>query len=158
MSSLVRLEILNFKSYEGQQTIGPFKRFSSIIGPNGSGKSNLMEAISFVLGIKGNDKGTDMRGKNLIDFVHNKEEKLKCSVKLVFLHAETNKEYYFVRSINPGAKASEYHLNGKVVGAQVYQQKLADFGINVKARNFMFFQNDSHIDILRHPKKNHCHA
>ena len=32
--------------------IGPFKQFTSIIGPNGSGKSNLMDAISFVLGVQ----------------------------------------------------------------------------------------------------------
>ena len=32
--------------------IGPFTHFSSIIGPNGAGKSNLMDAISFVLGVK----------------------------------------------------------------------------------------------------------
>jgi hypothetical protein len=49
---LVRLELFNFKSYKGHQTIyfGD-SYFTSIIGPNGSGKSNCMDAISFVLGI-----------------------------------------------------------------------------------------------------------
>ena len=46
-----RIECDNFKSYKGHQVIGPFKQFTSIIGPNGSGKSNLMDAISFVLGV-----------------------------------------------------------------------------------------------------------
>jgi structural maintenance of chromosome 1 len=32
--------------------IGPFRDFTAIIGPNGSGKSNLMDAISFVLGVQ----------------------------------------------------------------------------------------------------------
>lgn len=32
------LELNNFKSYRGTQTIGPFTSFTSIIGPNGSGK------------------------------------------------------------------------------------------------------------------------
>ncbi len=32
------IELDNFKSYKGKQTIGPFKNFSAIIGPNGSGK------------------------------------------------------------------------------------------------------------------------
>ena len=27
----------NFKSYQGKQTIGPFKPFAAIIGPNGAG-------------------------------------------------------------------------------------------------------------------------
>lgn len=47
-----RLEVENFKSYKGFQEIGPFKNFTAVIGPNGSGKSNLMDAISFVLGVK----------------------------------------------------------------------------------------------------------
>ena len=46
------LIIENFKSYRGKETIGPFKDFTTIIGPNGSGKSNLMDAISFVLGVR----------------------------------------------------------------------------------------------------------
>jgi len=31
------IELDNFKSYKGKQTIGPFKQFSAIIGPNGTG-------------------------------------------------------------------------------------------------------------------------
>lgn len=31
------IEVDNFKSYVGQQRIGPFDRFTAIIGPNGSG-------------------------------------------------------------------------------------------------------------------------
>ena len=40
MGYLERLELQNFKSYKGIQTIGPFKRFTAIIGPNGAGKSD----------------------------------------------------------------------------------------------------------------------
>lgn len=47
-----RIELENFKSYRGHQSIGPFKEFTCVIGPNGSGKSNLMDAVSFVLGVK----------------------------------------------------------------------------------------------------------
>ena len=49
---LLRLEVENFKSYRGHQEIGPFKQFTAVIGPNGAGKSNLMDAISFVLGVR----------------------------------------------------------------------------------------------------------
>ena len=31
------IDLDNFKSYKGKQTIGPFKQFSAIIGPNGTG-------------------------------------------------------------------------------------------------------------------------
>ena len=37
-----RLELFNFKSWAGKQTIGPFRDFTAVVGPNGSGKSNLM--------------------------------------------------------------------------------------------------------------------
>ncbi|CDZ96284.1 cohesin complex subunit psm1 [Phaffia rhodozyma] len=63
---LTRLETFNFKSYRGHQTIGPFLPFSCIIGPNGSGKSNLMDAISFVLGIK----SSQLRSKQLKDLIY----------------------------------------------------------------------------------------
>jgi structural maintenance of chromosome 1 len=52
-SRIQYLEVDNFKSYRGTQEIGPFHAFTAVIGPNGSGKSNVMDAISFVLGVKG---------------------------------------------------------------------------------------------------------
>ncbi|EKU21357.1 regulator of chromosome condensation-like protein, partial [Nannochloropsis gaditana CCMP526] len=52
MGRLERVTLENFKSYPGTQVIGPFRDFTAIIGPNGSGKSNLMDAISFVLGVQ----------------------------------------------------------------------------------------------------------
>lgn len=36
--SLHSLVVHNFKSYDGEHTIGPFKTFTAIIGPNGSGE------------------------------------------------------------------------------------------------------------------------
>jgi len=63
---VLRLEIENFKSYRGKGVIGPFKHFTTIIGPNGSGKSNLMDAISFVLGVK---TGV-LRGSNLRELLY----------------------------------------------------------------------------------------
>ena len=34
---IVRLDVENFKSYGGKQTIGPFLDFTAVIGPNGAG-------------------------------------------------------------------------------------------------------------------------
>jgi len=50
----------------GHQVIGPFKNFTSVIGPNGAGKSNLMDAISFVLGVK----SAQLRSSQLKDLVY----------------------------------------------------------------------------------------
>eukprot|EP00555_Chaetoceros_dichaeta_P009561 CAMPEP_0198273540 /NCGR_PEP_ID=MMETSP1447-20131203/57236_1 /TAXON_ID=420782 /ORGANISM="Chaetoceros dichaeta, Strain CCMP1751" /LENGTH=90 /DNA_ID=CAMNT_0043967273 /DNA_START=60 /DNA_END=329 /DNA_ORIENTATION=+ len=56
------LELENFKSYAGLQRIGPFTDFTSVIGPNGSGKSNLMDAISFILGVQSRElRSSQMR-------------------------------------------------------------------------------------------------
>ncbi len=35
---LLRLEVSNFKSYAGDQVIGPFMDFTCVVGPNGAGK------------------------------------------------------------------------------------------------------------------------
>jgi len=32
-----RIELENFKSFNGYQTIGEFKNFTSVVGPNGAG-------------------------------------------------------------------------------------------------------------------------
>lgn len=48
----------NFKSYAGEQRIGPFhKSFSSVVGPNGSGKSNVIDAMLFVFGKRAKQVG-----------------------------------------------------------------------------------------------------
>lgn len=52
--------------YSGHQVVGPFKNFTSVIGPNGAGKSNLMDAISFVLGVK----SAQLRSSQLKDLVY----------------------------------------------------------------------------------------
>ncbi|BGP39995.1 Structural maintenance of chromosomes protein 1 [Rhodotorula kratochvilovae] len=63
---LDRLECYNFKSYRGRQTIGPFHSFTAVIGPNGAGKSNLMDAISFVLGVR----SASLRSTALKDLIY----------------------------------------------------------------------------------------
>lgn len=62
MGRLIGLELYNFKSYRGKVSVGfGTSYFTSIIGPNGSGKSNMMDAISFVLGVRSNQ----LRSKNI---------------------------------------------------------------------------------------------
>ncbi|OWB78663.1 hypothetical protein B5S32_g2863 [[Candida] boidinii] len=67
MGRLIGLELYNFKSYRGLSSIGfGTSHFTSIIGPNGSGKSNMMDAISFVLGIRSNH----LRSSRLKDLIY----------------------------------------------------------------------------------------
>ena len=64
---ITHMELENFKSYAGIQSIGPFhKRFSSVVGPNGSGKSNVIDAMLFVFG----RRAKDLRQKNVSELIH----------------------------------------------------------------------------------------
>jgi structural maintenance of chromosome 1 len=67
MGRLKTIELYNFKSYNGKQRVEfGTSYFTSIIGPNGAGKSNMMDAISFVLGIKSNA----LRSGHLSDLIY----------------------------------------------------------------------------------------
>ncbi|KAI9499732.1 RecF/RecN/SMC [Zychaea mexicana] len=161
MGRLVRLEVENFKSYKGQQTIGPFHKFTSIIGPNGSGKSNLMDAISFVLGVH----SSHLRSQNLRDMIYRpsalrqqqkqsnghsnsnngadaqqQQQPDRGHVKLVYETSE-GREIRFMRIAHLSGQA-EYRLNDQVVPYAEYNAALEKENILVKAKNFLVFQGD----------------
>ena len=147
-----RLEVDNFKSYRGHQYIGPFKSFTAVIGPNGSGKSNLMDAISFVLGVK----TAQLRG-SLKELLYTNSEDSSAAdrpvrglVKLVYV-MESGEEVHFSRHIQPSSASaaaadagitysSVYKVNDRTVTWEAYSQRLSSFGILVKVRNFLVFQ------------------
>lgn len=148
-----RLEVENFKSYKGHQVIGPFKNFTAIIGPNGAGKSNLMDAISFVLGVR----SMQLRGAQLKDLIYAFDDKereqkgRKAFVKLVYLtgHGE---ELHFARVITSSG-ASDYKINNKSVSWDEYNAKMKSLGILIKARNFLVFQGDVESIASKNPKE-----
>ncbi|XP_019430133.1 PREDICTED: structural maintenance of chromosomes protein 1 [Lupinus angustifolius] len=150
---ILRLEMENFKSYKGFQVIGPFHDFTAVIGPNGSGKSNLMDAISFVLGVRTGQ----LRGAQLKDLIYafddrEKEQKgRRAFVRLVYQLANST-EIQFTRAIT-SAGASEYRIDGNVVTWDVYNAKLKSLGILVKARNFLVFQGDVESIASKNPKE-----
>ncbi|KAG0580223.1 hypothetical protein M758_4G158500 [Ceratodon purpureus] len=148
-----RLEIENFKSYKGHQIVGPFKNFTAIIGPNGAGKSNLMDAISFVLGVR----SMQLRGAQLKDLLYAYDDKdreqkgRKAFVKLVFITGN-GEEMEFARTITSGG-SSEYRINNKAVTWDVYNNTMRSLGILVKARNFLVFQGDVESIASKNPKE-----
>ncbi|KAG5190386.1 structural maintenance of chromosomes 1 protein [Tribonema minus] len=160
MGRLVRIELENFKSYAGSQTIGPFRDFTAVIGPNGAGKSNLMDAISFVLGVQ----SRHLRSQKLEDLVFSacvlrvpvrrrchrasggSASRRRAMVKVVYQVGknevegmDAGEELHFSRVISAGG-ASSYRLNDKEVPWKKYEEKLQDIGVLVKARNFLVFQ------------------
>ncbi|XP_050205176.1 structural maintenance of chromosomes protein 1 [Mercurialis annua] len=150
---ILKLEIENFKSYKGHQTIGPFKDFTAIIGPNGAGKSNLMDAISFVLGVRTGQ----LRGAQLKDLIYAYDDREKeqrgrrAYVRLVYL-LTNGSELHFTRTIT-SAGGSEYRIDGKVVNWDEYNARLRSLGILVKARNFLVFQGDVESIASKNPKE-----
>ncbi|KAH9288968.1 hypothetical protein KI387_033085, partial [Taxus chinensis] len=149
-----RVEMENFKSYAGHQVIGPLKRFTAIIGPNGAGKSNLMDAISFVLGVR----STNLRGAHLRDLIYALDDKdkenprgRKASVKLVYFTA-SGEELHFTRSVT-GNGTSEYRINNKTVTWDDYNNKMKSLGILLRARNFLVFQGDVESIASKNPKE-----
>lgn len=150
---ILRLELENFKSYKGRQVIGPFYDFTAIIGPNGSGKSNLMDAISFVLGVR----SSHLRGAQLRDLIYaaddrEKEQRgRKAFVQLVY-QMGNGSELVFTRAIT-GAGGSEYRIDHRVVNWDDYNAKLKSLGILVKARNFLVFQGDVESIASKNPKE-----
>ncbi|CAL4999284.1 unnamed protein product [Urochloa decumbens] len=149
-----RLEVENFKSYKGLQTIGPFSDFTAMIGPNGAGKSNLLDAISFVLGVR----CAHLRGARLRDLIYaandgDKEAQgRRASVRLVYRQQPYQEELHFIRTVT-GAGGSEYRIDGRIVTWDDYNAKLKSLGILVKARNFLVFQGDVESIACKNPKE-----
>ncbi|KAF0713012.1 hypothetical protein AaE_011885, partial [Aphanomyces astaci] len=157
MGRILRLEVNNFKSYGGKQEIGPFARFTAVVGPNGSGKSNLMDAISFVLGVQ----SRQLRSNQLKDLLHKSGlastvPEGGAYVSLIYeldddekkrLHGKhsgestSSRELTFTRCISEKGVGS-YRINHQDKSYEEYESALKDLGILVKARNFLVFQGD----------------
>ncbi|KAI1316984.1 Structural maintenance of chromosomes protein 1 [Mortierella claussenii] len=170
MGRLHRIELENFKSYKGHQTIGPFHDFTCVIGPNGAGKSNLMDAISFVLGVK----SAQLRSSQLRELIYrdraedseesqrngaakasrpsagNDSDPRKTWVMAVY-QKDDGSEIRFTRSVNM-AGVSEYKINNKVMLYADYDKALQGINILVKAKNFLVFQGDVEAIASQSPK------
>ncbi|BFZ56762.1 Structural maintenance of chromosomes protein 1 [Savitreella phatthalungensis] len=140
---LVSLELNNFKSYRGVQIIGPFRDFSSVCGPNGSGKSNLMDAISFVLGIR----SSQLRSSHLRDLISTGEQ--DASVTAIF--NDGSRDWRFSRRIG-STQGSDYSVDGRSVSASEYNAILESHNILIRARNFLVFQGDVEAVASQSPK------
>ena len=81
---IVKLEIEGFKSFGGTHTVDFRERqnFTAVVGPNGAGKSNLMDAISYVLGLQ----ARHLRSSKLIELLHRgpSSQRRKASVTLTY--------------------------------------------------------------------------
>ncbi|NXF09394.1 SMC1B protein, partial [Smithornis capensis] len=151
MGYLKLLVMKDFKSWRGQQVIGPFMRFNCIIGPNGSGrKSNIMDAVSFVMC----EKTSNLRVKNIQELIHGahvgKPVSSTASVKIVYCE-EDGEEKTFSRVIR--GSCSDFFFNDKSVSRSTYISELGKVGILVKARNCLIFQGTVESIAMKKPKE-----
>ncbi|KNE89010.1 hypothetical protein PSTG_17537, partial [Puccinia striiformis f. sp. tritici PST-78] len=145
-------------SYKGVQTIGPSKHFTAVIGPNGAGKRNLMDAISFVLGVR----SAKLRLTQLKDLIYKAGEledsstphgqPKKASVTAIYVDHRNGQQYRFSRTIVKKSGASIYMINKKIVKLEDYLATLESHNILVKAKNFLVFQGDVEASASQNPK------
>lgn len=168
MGRLIGLELHNFKSYRGTASIGfGSSNFTCIIGPNGAGKSNMMDAVSFLLGIrsshlrsaqlkdliyrgrimqKSNKEAAiaqDIDGETQFKDIDDRNDKLNPSSAYVMgIYEKSDGEILRLKRTITSLGNSEYKINDKTVSASEYSAVLKSENILIKAKNFLVFQGD----------------
>lgn len=156
MGRVHEIIVENFKSYQGKVKIGPFRKFTCIIGPNGAGKSNLMDAISFVLGVQ----ARQLRGERARDLVYRtekedpKKNQRTAYVELTYVDDQADGEQVLVfrRTISRTGEA-KFQVNNATVSQAEYQKRLEGINILSKVRNFLVFQGDVEATAQRQGKE-----
>ncbi|XP_052471878.1 structural maintenance of chromosomes protein 4 [Carassius gibelio] len=141
----------NFKSYAGEQILGPFhKRFSCIIGPNGSGKSNVIDSMLFVFGYR----AQKIRSKKLSVLIHSSDahpDIQSCSVEVHFqkIIDKEGDDYevipnssFFVSRTAAKDNSSSYHINGKKATFKDVGTLLRSHGIDLDHNRFLILQGE----------------
>ncbi|XP_071377221.1 structural maintenance of chromosomes protein 4 isoform X1 [Centroberyx affinis] len=151
----------NFKSYAGEQILGPFhKRFSCIIGPNGSGKSNVIDSMLFVFGYR----AQKIRSKKLCVLIHSSDKHKdvqSCTVEVHFqkiidkegddYEVIPNSKFYVSRTANKD-NSSVYHINGKKATFKDVGALLRSHGIDLDHNRFLILQGEVEQIAMMKPK------
>ena len=142
---LVRIDVLNFKSFGGEVSI-PFQSgFTAITGPNGSGKSNSGDAIQFVLGTRSTKA---LRAENLKQLIFNGGNSgraaKRMSATLTFTNPKSSDgsrqlrvdsdEVAFTRSVRlteKGDPKSEFRINNEKTSSGEFRRILKEAGLGV---------------------------
>ncbi|XP_026711001.1 structural maintenance of chromosomes protein 4 isoform X2 [Athene cunicularia] len=151
----------NFKSYAGEQTLGPFhKRFSCIIGPNGSGKSNVIDSMLFVFGYR----AQKIRSKKLSVLIHSSDEHRdiqSCTVEVHFqkIIDKEGDDYEVIPNSNFCVSrtayrdnSSVYYINGKKKTFKDVGILLRSHGIDLDHNRFLILQGEVEQIAMMKPK------
>lgn len=145
------LVLTNFKSYAGEQRVGPFHRsFSAVVGPNGSGKSNVIDSLLFVFGFR----ASKMRQGKISALIHNSAQFPNldyCEVAVHFEEVKDNSEGGC--ETIPNSKliisrrafknnASKYYINNKESSFTVVTNLLKGRGVDLDHKRFLILQGE----------------
>ncbi|XP_076837221.1 structural maintenance of chromosomes protein 4 [Brachyhypopomus gauderio] len=151
----------NFKSYAGEQILGPFhKRFSCIIGPNGSGKSNVIDSMLFVFGYR----AQKIRSKKLSVLIHSSDGQKdiqSCTVEVHFqkiidkegddYEVIPNTNFYVSRTASKD-NTSAYYISGKKATFKEVGALLRSHGIDLDHNRFLILQGEVEQIAMMKPK------
>lgn len=153
----------NFKSYAGQQVIGPFhKNFAAVVGPNGSGKSNVIDALLFVFG----KRAKQLRLNKVKELIHKSNAVGNCTHASVSVHfceiqdtGPGDDEYVVVphsecviSRIARSDNTSTYKLNGKTTQFKDIAILLQSKGIDLDNNRFLILQGEVELISMMPPK------
>ncbi|XP_074578322.1 structural maintenance of chromosomes protein 4 isoform X2 [Curcuma longa] len=156
----------NFKSYAGEQRIGPFhKSFSAVVGPNGSGKSNVIDAMLFVFG----KRAKQMRLNKVSELIHNSSNHQNLESAGVSVHfqeiidlddgtyeAVAGSDFVITR-VAFRDNASKYYINDRGSNFTEVTKKLKGKGVDLDNNRFLILQGEVEQISLMKPKAQGLH-
>lgn len=160
---ITKMVLENFKSYAGEQEIGPFhKRFSSVVGPNGSGKSNVIDALLFVFG----KRAKQLRLNKVSELIHKSSRfpdldfaRVSVYFQLILDDEESEDAYTVV----PGSEfsvtrvayqnnQSKYSIDAKNSTYTEVGLVLRKYGIDLDNNRFLILQGEVEQIAMMKPK------
>lgn len=151
----------NFKSYAGEQRVGPFhKSFSAVVGPNGSGKSNVIDAMLFVFG----KRAKQMRLNKVSELIHNSTNHQNLDSAGVSVHFQEiidldDGEYevvagseFVITRVAFRDNSSKYYINDRTSNFTEVTTKLKAKGVDLDNNRFLILQGEVEQISLMKPK------
>ncbi|KAL3846018.1 hypothetical protein ACJIZ3_003421 [Penstemon smallii] len=151
----------NFKSYAGEQRVGPFhKSFSAVVGPNGSGKSNVIDAMLFVFG----KRAKQMRLNKVSELIHNSTNHQNLDSAGVSVHfqeiIDLDEETYeavsgsdfVITRVAFRDNSSKYYINDRASNFTEVTKLLRGKGVDLDNNRFLILQGEVEQISLMKPK------
>ncbi|EXB31972.1 Structural maintenance of chromosomes protein 4 [Morus notabilis] len=151
----------NFKSYAGEQRVGPFhKSFSAVVGPNGSGKSNVIDAMLFVFG----KRAKQMRLNKVSELIHNSTNHQNLDSAGVSVHFQEIVDLddgtyeavpgsdFVITRVAFRDNSSKYYINDRGSNFTEVTRKLKGKGIDLDNNRFLILQGEVEQISMMKPK------